>query len=324
MSASPELLQRLQSPLLEQVAVPLPPALPCLCFPELIEAILHDLFEQEWSQLSRRAALYLSWMAAKAEAIDAFVPAESTITRGFELLAADRRGNSFGKIQVQCKELGIPSVLLRFASLVAAFLNVRLLREHLSRHALPFPDLVFTQNVDADYLNYPRALKKILDLFPEAKDVFHFEVNEAITEDYVNTIRFLSQDLGLRLVLDDTNRMDQQVHLELLEYADWIKIDFQATAMLETRLRNGESDQVLWHLENYARHSQTAVMVFEGLGERSILKRFLENRWETSSTRLYHQSRERLPRPPWDQYLGVIQERVPEEFGLYFKKELCD
>ena len=322
--STPSAAEWLQRPLLEQVAQPLAPSLPCPCFPELMEAILREVLEQEWSRLSSRAKAYLRWMSTKAEAIDVFVPTHEVATHGFELLAADRFGNSFGKIQAQCKELGIPSILFRFASLVAAFLNVRLLKEHLLRKEEADRPLVFTQNVDGDYLNYPRALRAVLDRFPEAQEQFYFEVNEGITEDYLNTIRFLSEELGLRLALDDTNRMDQQVHRELLDYADWIKIDFQGTAMLEARLKNGERDPVLWHLENYAKNSQTSAMVFEGLGEHSVLKGFLENHWPLSSTRLYHQSRERRPRTPWNDYFGVIQDHVPGEYGLFFKRDLCD
>ena len=63
--------------------------------------------------------------------------------------------------------------------------------------------------------------------------MFYFEINEEITEDYLTTIRSLADDLGIRLALDDTNKMNINVHHELLDLADWIKIDFEETANLE-------------------------------------------------------------------------------------------
>ena len=61
------------------------------------------------------------------------------------------------------------------------------------------------------------------------------------------------------------------------------------------------------------------MIVFEGLGETSPLKYFLEEHWNNSETALYYQSRERLPLPPWDRYFGMIQDYLPEDYGLFFK-----
>jgi len=184
--------------------------------------------------------------------------------------------------------------------------------------------LFFTQNVDADYLNYPRALQNLLQLFPECQQMFHFEVSELLTEDYVTTIRTLAEDLGIRFVLDDTNKMDSRVHQKLLDLADWIKIDFQATASIEARLQEGQGEQILLHLELYAHGAGSPVIVFEGLGDDSQLKTFLQERWRNSETSLYQQSRERLPVPPWDRYFGLIQDYHPEEKGLFYQGLLVD
>ena len=127
--------------------------------------------------------------------------------------------------------------------------------------------------------------------------MFHFEVSELLTEDYVTTIRTLAEDLGIRFVLDDTNKMDSRVHQKLLDLADWIKIDFQATASIEARLQEGQGEQILLHLELYAHGAGSPVIVFEGLGDDSQLKTFLQERWRNSDTSLYQQSRERLPVP---------------------------
>jgi hypothetical protein len=61
------------------------------------------------------------------------------------------------------------------------------------------------------------------------------------------------------------------------------------------------------------------VIVFEGLGETSPLKYFLEENWKNFETAIYYQSRERLPLPPWDHYFGMIQDYLPEDYGLFFK-----
>ena len=140
-----------------------------------------------------------------------------------------------------------------------------------------------------------------------------------ITPDYLPTIRNLSQDLGIRLALDDSNKMNQDVHNGLIDLADWIKIDFQATRVLEDYLQQGLGDRLLEHYENYGRGNNSPVIVFEGLGETSPLKYFLEEHWNNSETALYYQSRERLPLPPWDRYFGMIQDYLPEDYGLFFK-----
>ena len=302
------------------VVTPLPPSLPFPCFPDVVAELLGTLLEEEWSSLSERARQYLKWLAIKAESIDALAPkSPQSPTKGFELLAMDRSGQSFGKIVKQCKELEIPSVLLRFSSLIATFLTIRLLRRQMKMDNQPMPALMFTQNVDADYLNYPRALKNLLKLFPEYQSMFYFEVNELITPDYLPTIRNLSQDLGIRLALDDSNKMNQDVHNGLIDLADWIKIDFQATRVLEDYLQQGLGDRLLEHYENYGRGNNSPVIVFEGLGETSPLKYFLEENWKNSKTAIYYQSRERLPLPPWDHYFGMIQDYLPEDYGLFFK-----
>ncbi len=210
-------------------------------------------------------------------------------------------------------------MLLRFASLIATFLMVRLLRQHMERDQVIMPSLTFTQNVDANYLNYPRTLKTLLELFPEYQQMFYFEINEEITEDYLKTIRALAEDLGIRLALDDTNKMDTNVHHQLLDLADWIKIDFQETASLEEQLMSGDGEKIIMHFEEYADGARSPVIVFEGLTEYSPLKVFLEQRWKQSNTELYFQSRERSPVPPWNKYFGLIQNYHDDKYGLFFK-----
>ena len=67
--------------------------------------------------------------------------------------------------------------------------------------------MMFTQNVDGDYLNHPLALKLLLRLFPGSERVLYLEVNENVTSDYLSTIRTLAVDLDIRLILDDSNKM---------------------------------------------------------------------------------------------------------------------
>ncbi|MDP6728457.1 MAG: hypothetical protein QF675_00665 [SAR324 cluster bacterium] len=304
----------------QTVVASAPPFLPIPCFPEVIGALLEHLMPLEWEDLNERGRNFLKWISVKAEAIDSLLPESSdSPTRGFELLAINREGNGFVKISEQSKELEIPSVMLRFSTLIATFLTVRLLLKQMKEDGFPAPSLVFTQNVDGDYLNYPRALQNLLQLFPECQQMFHFEVSELLTEDYVTTIRTLAEDLGIRFVLDDTNKMDARVHQKLLDLADWIKIDFQATASIEERLREGQGEQILLHLELYAHGAGSPVIVFEGLGDESQLKSFLQERWRNSETALYQQSRERLPLPPWDRYFGLIQDYHEVEKGLFYQ-----
>ena len=155
-----------------------PGGVPTPCFPEVIALILDHVTFQEWNELSERARNYLKWFTVKAESIDILSPKMPQITtRGFELLANDREGNNFGVIVERSQELGIPSVLVRFASLITTFLTVRLLQQHMERQGEVMPTMTFTQNVDINYLNYPRALKKVLELFPEYRKMFYFEIN---------------------------------------------------------------------------------------------------------------------------------------------------
>jgi len=305
---------------------PLPILFPVACFPEPIARLLEILFPEKWSLLPERSQNYLKWITVKAESIDALLSSKNTSvsTKGFELLAIDHNGCSFGEILQRCETMKIPCVLVRFASLVATLLTIRLLRLHIEQRGDPFPPLMFTQNVDTSYLNYPHALHVLLDLFPEHNNHFYFEVSETLTRDYLSTVRALSEDLSIRLVLDDTNQMDAFVHQELLDFADWIKIDFRATAGLEKLLQDDQGDQILWHYEYYNQHSQSLAIVFEGLGEDSPLKTFLQNNWKHPQTPLYYQSRERLPIPPWDKYFGLIQDYIPENYGLFFKGLLQD
>ena len=303
-----------------QTVVAAPGCLPTPCFPEIIEKVLGVVTESEWDDLTDRARNYLKWISVKAESIDTLAPRTLQMTtRGFELLAIDRDGNSFGEIVERSQELGIPSVLVRFASLIATFLTVRLLRQHMEHDHEAMPSLTFSQNVDANYLNYPRTLKILLELFPEYQQMFFFEINEEVTEDYLATIRSLAEDLGIRLALDDTNKMDVHVHHKLLDLADWIKIDFQATAYLEEQLLAGNGDNIIEHFQEYAHGARSPVIVFEGLTETSPLKAFLEERWKVTNTVLYYQSRERTPVPPWNKYFGLIQDYHNDKYGLFFK-----
>ena len=309
-----------ESNLSSQTVAAIPGGLPTPCFPDVIENVLKVVTESEWDELTDRARNYLKWISVKAESIDALAPPNlQTTTRGFELLAIDRDANSFGEIVARSQELSIPSVLVRFASLIATFLTVRLLRQHMERDQEKMPSLTFSQNVDAFYLNYPRTLKTLLELFPEYKEMFYFEINEEVTEDYLTTIRELAEDLGIRLALDDTNKMNVNVHHQLLDLADWIKIDFQATAYLEEQLLAGEGDNIILHFEEYALGARSPVIVFEGLQETSPLKVFFEERWKLLNTVLYYQSRERTPVPPWNKYFGLIQDYHEDKYGLFFK-----
>ena len=303
-----------------QTVVAAPGCLPTPCFPDIIVKVLGFLTKHEWNDLTDRARNYLKWISVKAEAIDELAPRPlNTITRGFELLAIDRDGKSFGEIVERSQELGIPSFLVRFASLIATFLMVRLLRQQMERDREVMPSLTFSQNVDTNYLNYPRTLKTLLKLFPEYQQMFYFEINEEVTEDYLTTIRALAEDLGIRLALDDTNKMNINVHQQLLDLADWIKIDFEATANLEEQLLSGYGENIILHFEEYARGARSPVIVFEGLSENSPLKVFLEQRWELIETVLYFQSRERSPVPPWNKYFGLIQDYHYDKYGLFYK-----
>ena len=309
-----------ESSLIGQTVIAAPACLPTPCFPDVIEKILRVVTKSEWEELTDRARNYLKWITVKAESIDALAPRPlKKTTRGFELLAIDRDGNSFGEIVERSQELCIPSVLVRFASLIATFLTVRLLSQQMKRDHEVMPAMTFSQNVDANYLNYPRTLKTLLQLFPEYQEMFHFEINEEVTEDYLTTIRELAEDLQIRLALDDTNKMNVNVHHQLLDLADWIKIDFQATAYLEERLSAGAGKEIIMHFEEYALGARSPVIVFEGLQETSPLKVFFEENWKMVDTALYYQSRERTPIPPWNKYFGLIQDYHEDKYGLFFK-----
>ena len=80
-----------------------------------------------------------------------------------------------------------------------------------------------------------------------------------------------------------------------------------------------EGDEVLLHLELYAQGAGSPVIVFEGLGDESPLKSFLQKYWKTQKTDIYQQSRERKPLPPWDHYFGLIQDYKHEEYGLFYQ-----
>jgi len=141
-----------ESNLMGQTVVAAPGCLPNPCFPDVIENVLKVVTEGEWDELTDRARNYLKWISVKAESIDALAPRKlQTTTRGFELLAIDRDGNSFGEIVERSQELSIPSVLVRFASLIATFLTVRLLSQHMERDQEIMPSLTFSQNVDSFY-----------------------------------------------------------------------------------------------------------------------------------------------------------------------------
>ena len=118
--------------------------------------------------------------------------------------------------------------------------------------------------------------------------------------------------------------MNVNVHHQLLDLADWIKIDFQATAYLEEQLLAGEGENIILHFEEYAHGARSPVIVFEGLQETSPLKVFFEERWTLVNTVLYYQSRERSPVPPWNKYFGLIQDYHDDKFGLFFKGLMND
>lgn len=202
-------------------------------------------------------------------------------------------------------------------------MTVRLLKAQTDLSNEDISKLMFTQNVDANYLNYPLALHRLLYLFPEYHQMFYFEVNEHITQDYLSTLRTLSTDLDIRLVLDDTNQMDTAIHHSLLDLTDWIKIDFHATISLEKMLESGKKNQILKYFERYTSKYKSLVIVLEGLGETSPLKDFLIDSWQ-NPTRLYYQSRERIPLPPWDTRFCLIQDYLKDEYGLFFKGLLVD
>ncbi len=306
--------------LAESAVLLVPPNIPLTCFPSIIEKLLSILMTREWQKLSERAKNYLKWFSVKAESVDVLTAHDVyPLTKGFEMLSIDREGRSFGGILQQCQALRISSVLVRFASLIAALVTLRLLKQQTDLSHENLGTLRFTQNVDADYLNYPMALKLLLQLFPEYKRLFYLELSEHVTKDYLKTIRTLAQDLEIGFVLDDSNKMDAEVHLELLDLTNWIKIDYQATLLLERYLAADKGAEIVAHFEKYATGSGSRVIVLEGLSEESPLKTFLQERWKHSETSLYYQSRERLPVAPWNRYFGMIQDYLPGEFGLFFK-----
>ena len=111
-----------------------------------------------------------------------------------------------------------------------------------------------------------------------------------------------------------TNKMNINVHRQLLDLAAWIKIDFEATANLEEKLLSGYGEKIILHFEEYAHGARSPVIVFEGLSETSPLKIFLEQRWKQIDTVLYFQSRERTPAPPWNKYFGLILQAPLKDF----------
>lgn len=301
-------------------AMLLPPIVPLTCFPNIVGHLLSLLLNREWEKLSQRAQNYLKWVSAKAESIDVLVPVDVVPpTKGFEMLSIDREGRSFGGIIEQCKQLDIPPILVRFASLIAMLLTLRLIRRQTNLSNENLSTLRFTQNVDSEYLNYPLALKRLLQLFPEYKNMFYLELSEHVTKDYIKTVKTLAEDLELGFVLDDSNKMDAEVHWEMLDIASWIKIDFQATQLLERYHAAEKGQQIISHFEKYANDSRAKVIVLEGLRDDSPLKPFLQSSWKHEETALYYQSRERLAKPPWDRYFGAIQDYLPNEYGLFFK-----
>ena len=317
--ANLEILQ-IENSLKAMVILP-PPKVPLWCFPEVVSSILDQLFPKEWRSLSLEGQQYVQGMSAKLEMIDQLFPTidPSLRTQAVELLALDEECSSFAVIEKNGKTLKIAPVLIRFATIIVALMTIRVFRHHLKKTILSLPDLIFTQNIDTHYLDYIDELKAVFSVFPEYENLFYLEINEKITTDYLETIRDLSSQLKIPLVLDDSNKMNAFVHWKLLDLADWIKIDFQATRSLEERLIEGHGEQILLHFQRYAQNSKTAAIVFEGLQEDSLLKKFLLEFWNTQETSIYYQSRERLPSAPWDQCFGLLQDHIENEFGLYFR-----
>ena len=89
----------------------------------------------------------------------------------------------------------MPSVLLRFSTLIVTFLTVRLLLKKMEEDGHDAPSLIFTQNVDAEYLNYPKTLQKILSLFPESSKMFHTYPH------YLKSIKMLPQLMKTQKIL---------------------------------------------------------------------------------------------------------------------------
>ena len=85
---------------IKQSAVVLaPPKVPLSCFPGIIKSLLSYLFKEEWDLLNQEGRDYLSWITVKAESIDAIdADGSQKSTKGFEMLAYDINGNSFGGI----------------------------------------------------------------------------------------------------------------------------------------------------------------------------------------------------------------------------------
>ena len=132
-----------------------PPYLPIPCFPEVIGALLEHLMPLEWEDLNERGRNFLKWISVKAEAIDSLLPESSdSPTRGFELLAINREGNGFVKISEQSKELEIPSVMLRFSTLIATFLTVRLLLKQMKEDGVQAWHIEGYENLDWVLLDY--------------------------------------------------------------------------------------------------------------------------------------------------------------------------
>lgn len=298
-----------------------PPKVPLWCFPEIISSILDQLFPKEWRSMSAQGKKYVQGMSNKLEMIDQLFPKiePSLRTQAVELLALDDQCSSFAVIEKNCKTLKIAPVIIRFATIIVALMTIRVFRYHLNSGISSLSDLIFTQNIDTYYLDHIEELKALFSVFPEYENLFYLEINEKITTDYLERIRDLSSQLKIPLVLDDSNKMNASVHWSLLDLADWIKIDFQATRSLEERLIEGHGEQILLHFQRYAQNSKTAAIVFEGLQEDSVLKKFLLEFWNIEETAIYYQSRERLPSAPWNQCFGLLQDHIENEFGLYFR-----
>ncbi|NIY14609.1 MAG: EAL domain-containing protein [Nitrospinaceae bacterium] len=113
-----------------------------------------------------------------------------------------------------------------------------------------------------------------------------FEINENLSMERVNVVRQLADTYKIRLALDDSNDMQEDVRKALLDKVDLIKVDFKFTRNQLSHIGQEDPGSIMEELVHLRQPDMP--LVIEGIeSEQDII--FIQNHWKRAYGDLYWQ-----------------------------------
>lgn len=239
-----------------------------------------------WNSYSHEARQFLMSLGLCWEPFGHGAPVMlETNTIGFELLAKGPDGERYGQIMARTEAMGVDPLDVQLVLLLKGLGGIPAARRRL-RMALGIraESLLMSVNLDDIVLRSEDFVEVVSR--NRIDETTLLEVNEEVTLERVSRLRQIADTYKLRLALDDSNNMHEEVRSALLDRVDLVKVDFKFCREQLAGIGTVPPEEIMRGLVDL--RQEHVPLVIEGIETTQDIA-FIQNHWRKEYGPLYFQ-----------------------------------